>query len=258
MFVGWAAAGDAAARPAAYRAQGEDGWASWLDHRLLAAAPSPAPPRPAPTTSAAGRSTARPLEAVRLMRGATAVGARGGRMGGPWCRARHGDARRCGRRAPSRWLAGLGGCSAGRSRAWRCPTSPRDDGYVAAPVVAPRARPSAAACGADARIGRRGAPGGQHAGRRRRLARTTAKCTVGPASRPPRGALVHRCGTRGVVVTAGDTGERARGGRRRHVGGRGGMTVEVVRQRAWPSTGATTPPDATPSARCRWCERRDN
>jgi hypothetical protein len=72
------------------------------------------------------------------------------------------------------------------------------------------------------------------------------------------GALVHRVAPAAVVVTAGDTGERARvevDGDMLAAGG--GMIVEVVRQRALAVDRGHDPADATPSARCRWCERRD-
>ena len=69
------------------------------------------------------------------------------------------------------------------------------------------------------------------------------------------GALALRVAPAAVLVTAGDTGERARVVVDEDLLAAGGeMIVEVVRQRVTALTRGHDPADARPSTRCRWCD----
>jgi hypothetical protein len=264
IFVGWAAAGDAAACPAAYRAQGEDGWGfpGWSPALAAGAIARAALDLHLDDRRGGADRSPQPLEAVRgWMRTATSVGARG--VAG-WV----GDLRAdrdtamlaAAAAAASRWLAGFV-----RVLGWPLPPGlallnvTRDEGQGTAPRWWPRkGSPVSVGSGADARIGRVRGAGGHtlvvhrpSAGDDRELhARATFEAAAG--------ALVHRVAPAAVVVTAGDTGERARvevDGAMLAAGG--DMIVEVVRQRALAVDRGHDPADATPSARCRWCDLLD-
>jgi hypothetical protein len=73
------------------------------------------------------------------------------------------------------------------------------------------------------------------------------------------GALTRGIAPEGVVVSAGDTGERLRLAVDDDVLAAGGrMVVAVVQQRVIAVERGFDPADATPSGRCRWCERRES
>ncbi|HET6771704.1 MAG TPA: hypothetical protein VFH36_00240 [Acidimicrobiales bacterium] len=264
VFVGWAAAGDAAACPAAYRAQGEDGWGfpGWSPTRAAGAIARAALDLHLDDQRSGAYRMPDPLEAVRAwMRGATSVGARGvaGWVGD--LRAERDTATlAAAAAASSRWLAGFV-----RVLGWPLPAGlallnvTRDDGLGVAARWWPRkGSPVSVGCGADARIGRMRGAGGHTLVVHRPAAGDDREVHGRASFEAAAGALVHRVAPAAVVVTAGDTGERARvevDGDMLAAGG--GMIVEVVRQRALAVDRGHDPADATPSARCRWCERRD-
>jgi hypothetical protein len=160
--------------------------------------------------------------------------------------------------AATRWFAGFV-----RVLGWPLPDDltllnvARDAAHPATPAWRPPSAPSVTvAGGADARLGRATAAG--------RFALVVhrpssgaddgvwARATVEAAA----GALVRGIAPEAIVVSAGDTGERARvvvDDALLAAGGR--MVVEVVRQRVIALDHGFDPADATPSAGCRWCER---
>jgi hypothetical protein len=269
IHVGWVAALDAAGCPARYRGQGEEGWGfpGWSPATAAAAIGRAALDRHLAGHEAAGRPDLTPagapppppLEAVRAWMRAAPGGADG--VAG-WVTERRADgdaaALAVAAAGAARWLAGFV-----RVLGWPLP---RDlallnvarDGQPAAPSRwRPPGSPSVTVAeGADARLGRvTGAgryalvvhrpSGGDDGG-------VLARATVEAAA----AALARGIAPAAVVVTAGDTGERvwldvdeevlAAGGR---------MVVEVVRQRVRALDLGFAQEDATPSARCRWCER---
>jgi hypothetical protein len=274
IHVGWVAALDAAGCPARYRGQGEEGWGfpGWspataaaaigraaLDRHLAGhepagrpdLAPAAAPPPPPPP----------PLEAVRAWMRAAPAGADG--VAG-WVAERRtdGDAAALAVAAAgaARWLAGFV-----RVLGWPLPRDlallnvAREEQPAAPARWRPPGSPSVTVAeGADARLGRvTGAgryalvvhrpSGGDDGGL---LARATVEAAAA--------ALARGIAPAAVVVSAGDTGERVRLEVDEEVLAAGGrMVVEVVRQRVRALDVGFAPEDATPSARCRWCERAE-
>jgi hypothetical protein len=262
------AAADAAACPARFRAGGEDGWGfpgwspataaaavgrSALDRHLAEGGrqPDDAPP-PAP------------LDLVRAwMRAAGTPGARGvAGWVGDLRAERRGPALAAAAGAATRWLAGFV-----RVTGWPLPPGltllnvTGEDAGPGAGAGAPKWWPAkgsavTVACTADARLGRitgagtyqllvhRPAAADDHDLRRRASFEAAA------------GTLAYRVAADAVVVTAGDTGERARVAVDEPMLEDGGtLIVEVVRQRVVALTRGFDPADARPSPRCRWCER---
>ncbi len=265
IYVNWSAALDAADCPARYRAGGEDGWAfpGWspgtaagtvaraaLDRHLDAGAAGPG----------AGPVLPDPLEAVRAwVREATAVGDRG--VAG-WVAERRaeGDAATLAATAAAagRWLAGFV-----RVLGWPLPEGlvllnvPRADGGPPARWWPRPQSPVAVASGADARIGRVRGAGGHTLVVHRPAAGDDRDVRARAAVEAAAGALVHHVAPVAVLVTAGDTGARARIVVDDEVLAAGGtMIAEVVRQRVRATAVGHDAADATPSARCRWCDLR--
>jgi hypothetical protein len=265
VYVGWVAAAEAAACPARYRAGGEGGWGfpGWsaptaaaavgraaLDHHLHGRGDGPGPsPGDLPA----------PLEAVRGWIREVAV------AGGPGVVGWVGDLRADGDAATlaataglaTRWLAGFV-----RVLGWPLPEGlallgvTRDDGGSGAPRWWPaKGSPVTVACGADARIGRVTGSGGHVLVVHRPSSADDCEVHRRAAFEAAAGALALRVAPGAVLVTAGDTGERARVVVDEDLLGAGGeMVVEVVRQRVTALTRGHDPADARPSARCRWCD----
>jgi hypothetical protein len=263
--AGWVGALEATACAARYRSEGDKGWQfpgwspatassavgrSALDRHLAAYEQrEDAPPRP------------EPLEAVRCwMRSASASGD-GVAAWVAECRMA-GEAATLAAvaAAATRWLAGFV-----RVIGWPLPDDltllnvSRDPAHPLTPAWRPPGAPSVTvAGGADARLGRATAAGrftlvvhrpstGDDDG-------VWARATVEAAA----GALVRGIAPEAILVSAGDTGERARVDVDDAMLAEGGrMLVEVVRQRVIAVDRGFDPADATPSPRCRWCERRD-
>jgi hypothetical protein len=265
VYVGWVAAAEAAACPARYRAGGEGGWGfpGWsaptaaaavgraaLDHHLHGRGDGPGPsPGDLPA----------PLEAVRGWIREVAV------AGGPGVVGWVGDLRADGDAATlaataglaTRWLAGFV-----RVLGWPLPEGlallgvTRDDGASGAPRWWPaKGSPVTVACGADARIGRVTGSGGHVLVVHRPSSADDGEVHRRGAFEAAAGTLALRVAPGAVLVTAGDTGERARVVVDEDLLGAGGeMVVEVVRQRVTALTRGHDPADARPSARCRWCD----
>jgi hypothetical protein len=268
VYVGWVAAAEAADCPARYRAAGEGGWGfpGWsapnaaaaagraaLDHHLHARDGGPAP---APDDLPA------PLEVVRgWIREAAVAGspAVGGWVGD--LRA-DGDAATLAATAglATRWLAGFV-----RVLGWPLPDGlallgvTRDDGASGAPRWWPaKGSPVTVACGADARIGRVTGSGGHVLVVHRPSSADDGEVHRRATFEAAAGALALRVAPAEVLVTAGDTGERARVVVDEDLLSAGGeMIVEVVRQRVIALTRGHDPADARPSTRCRWCDEAD-
>jgi hypothetical protein len=271
MYVNWSAAREAADCPARYRAHGEDGWGfpGWspataagsvaraaldrhldhrLDHHAGATGPGARPVLPDP------------LEAVRAwVREATAVGDRG--VAG-WVAERRaeGDAATLAATAAAagRWLAGFV-----RVLGWPLPEGlallnvPSAEGGPPARWWPGPRSPVSVASGADARIGRVRGAGGHTLVVHRPAAGDDRDVWARAAVEAAAGALVHHVAPKAVLVTAGDTGARARIVVDDEVLAAGGtMIAEVVRQRVRATAVGHDPVDATPSAGCRWCDLR--
>jgi hypothetical protein len=260
VFVGWVAAIEASSCAARYRAQGEDGWGfpGWspataagaiaraaLDHHLDGPAADRLPD---------------PLEVVRRwMRASGALDARGvAGWVGQLRSERDGATLAAAAAAASRWLGGFV-----RVLGWPLPDDltllnvTRPGSPAAAPKWWPRqGSPVSVGSAADARRGRITGSGGYSlvvhrpsSGDDRDLHR---RATFEAAA----GALVNRVAPAAVVVAAGDTGERPRVVVDETLLTAGGeMIVEVVRQRVVAVDRGYDAADATPSPRCRWCER---
>ena len=113
------------------------------------------------------------------------------------------------------------------------------------------------ACTADARLGRVTGAGGHVLLVHRPAAADDDDLRRRAAFEAAAGALAYRVAPDAVVVSAGDTGDRARVTVDDPLLAAGGaMIAEVVRQRVVALTRGFDSADATPSARCRWCERR--
>jgi hypothetical protein len=268
IHVGWFAAQEAAACPARFRAQGEEGWGfpGWsaplaaaavgraaLDRHLEVhgggpLGPTAEPPRPAP------------LEAVRAwMR---AMAATPDCAVGDWVAdriAQRDDAALAATAAvATRWLAGfvrvlgwplplrlrlLSATRGADSRPlrWRAPT-------VAKPACV------TVASGADARLGRVAGSGDFALVVHRVSAGDDGRVHDRAAFEAAAGALAIGIVPAAVVVTAGDTGERLRVPVDPALLERGaGLVAGVVRQRALAAERGFDPADATPSPSCRHC-----
>jgi hypothetical protein len=269
VHVGWVAALEAAGCPARFRAQGEAGWGfpGWtaatagaavgraaLDQHLAGGVTG------GPTGAGAPSDPPAPLEVVRAWMRDTAAGSPG--VAG-WVGELRSDRDRATlaatAAAATRWLAGFV-----RVLGWPLPPGlallnvTREIGASGPAKWWPaKGSPVTVASGADARLGRVTGAGDYAlvihrpaAGDDRDVHR---RATVEAAA----GALAHRVAPDAVVVTAGDTGERARitVDEPLLVEG-GGLIVEVVRQRVIALDRGFDPADATPSPQCRWCDRQ--
>jgi hypothetical protein len=260
VHVGWVAALDVAACPAAFRGAGAGGWGfpGWsaatgaaavgraaLDG-VLDAADDRRGPGPPPA----------PLEVVRDWIRAAPAGGDG--IGGWVADLRaDGDAGTLAALAAgaTRWIGGFL-----RTFGWPLPA----DLALLAGTRPPSWRPPGVAevtvaGGADARLGRvSGAghfavvvhrPGG--GGDDDLRARATYEAAAG--------ALTRGIAPEAVVVSSGDTGERVRLAVDDDVLAAGGrMVVAVVEQRVVALDRGFDPADATPSPRCRWCPHRSD
>jgi hypothetical protein len=261
--VGWWDARAAAACPAAYRAEGEHGWAfpGWSPATAAGAVARAALDRH--LDEAPGGAAPEPLELVRAWIRAARDLSADGAAGWVAERREEGDAAALAATAAaaSRWLAGF-------VRVWGWPL-PADLALLnvtrAGPVpTAPTWRPPevpgvSVAAGADARRGRvSGAgrfalvvhrPSGGDDGAVR------LRATVEAAA----GALTRGIAPEAVIVTTGDTGERLRLDVDATVLDEGGrLLVEAVRQRAAAAERGFDPVDAIPSTRCRRCEHAED
>jgi hypothetical protein len=270
IHVGWVAALDVAACPAAFRGQGEDGWEfpGWsastgaaavgraaLDGHLADLDRSGGP------RLGADPPPPEPLELVRQWL-RSAAGDASGTGVESWVAERRaeGDAGTLAALAAgaTRWLAGLL-----RVFGWPLPpelalVAARRDGGGTPSWRPPGGDDVTVACGADARLGRVTGAG--------RFALVVHRAAGGddPAVRQrasfeaAAGALTRGIAPEAVVVSAGDTGERLRLAVDEAVLAAGGrMVVAVVEQRVAAAERGFDPTDATPSGRCRWCERRE-
>lgn len=258
VHVTWVAALDVAACPARYRGQGEAGWGfpGWspataagaigraaLDLHLAEVGPGP-------------DHLPSPVEAVRRwIRTAGAAGAPG--VAG-WV----GDLRAEGdgatlaaaAGAAGRWLAGFV-----RVLGWPLPVGSAllnvaRDGAPAPRWWPRRGSPVSVGSGADARIGRITGAGGHTLVVHRPAAPDDGDIVRRAAVEAAAGALVHRVAPASVVITAGDTGERARLDVDDALLATGGdLLVSVVRQRVVATERGFDPADAVASRQCRWC-----
>lgn len=266
VHVGWVAALDVTACPAAFRASGADGWGfpGWsaatgaatvgraaLDGALGVGGGPP---------GAGGRTppAPRPLEAVRAwMRAAPA----GDGVAGWVAELRAGgDTGTLAALAAgaTRWIAGFVRCFGWPLPADLALLGVRRDGTAGPPPWRPPGAPDVSvAGGADARLGRVSGsgrfalvvhrPGGGSDDELR--ARATFEAAAG--------ALTRGIAPEAVVVSSGDTGERVRltvDGDVLAAGGR--MVVAVVEQRVVALDRGFDPADAIPSPRCRRCPHR--
>ncbi|HEX6420993.1 MAG TPA: hypothetical protein VFZ77_20995 [Acidimicrobiales bacterium] len=258
IHVTWAAALDAAACAARYRGLGEAGWGfpGWepatagaaigraaLDHHLAAAG----------DTAVALPS---PVEAVRKwIRDAATAGAPG--VAG-WV----GDLRAGGERATlaaaaaagARWLSGFV-----RVLGWPLPPGTAllgvtREGMPGAKWWPRQASPVSVGSGADARIGRVTGAGDHVLVVHRVAAPDDPDLLRRAAVEAAAGALVHRVAPDSILVTAGDTGERAPVAVDEALLDTGGdLLAAVVRQRVIAVDVGFDPADATPSGLCRRC-----
>ncbi len=261
VFVGWVAAVDASTCPARFRAQGDDGWGfpGWSAATAAGAIGRAALDRHLDEVGTGAGQLPEPLEAVRRWMRAAGTSGASGVAGWVGDLRAEGDSATLAAAAAAagRWLAGFV-----RVLGWPLPDRlallnvTRDGAQSAAPKWWPRKGSAVSVgSGADARVGRvTGA--GDHvlvvhrpsAGDDRDVHR---RATVEAAA----GALVQRVAPSAVLVTAGDTGERSRIVVDEALLEAGGdLLVEVVRQRVVAVDRGYDPADATPSARCRWCE----
>jgi hypothetical protein len=112
------------------------------------------------------------------------------------------------------------------------------------------------ACTADARLGRVRGAGGHVLVVHRPVVADDHDLHRRAAFEAAAGALAYRVAPDAVLVTAGDTGERARVEVDDALLAAGGALIAaVVRQRVVALTRGFDPADATPSVRCRWCDR---
>jgi hypothetical protein len=266
IYAGWVAAAEAADCPARYRAAGEGGWGfpGWSASTAAAALGRAALDHHLHRGDADGPLGARddlpaPLEVVRAWIREVAV------AGGPGVGGWVGDLRADGDAATlaataglaTRWLAGFV-----RVLGWPLPDGlallnvVRDDGASGAPRWWP-AKGSAVtvASGADARLGRVTGSGEHVLVVHRPSSSDDVEVHRRATFEAAAGALALRVAPAAVVVTAGDTGERARVVTDEDLLAAGGaMIVEVVRQRVVALTRGFDAADARPSGRCRWCD----
>ena len=272
VYVGWAAALEAATCPARYRAHGEHGWAfpGWSPPLAAGACARAAIAHHTAQADLAGRPATlpTPLDAIRAwMRALRTQGETGDRRMpiersgvGDWiCDIwEAGDSATLAAVAATagRWLAGFV-----RVLGWPLPpqlTMLNAPGPAAA--TAPSWRPDKAspvtvACGADARLGRVTGAGafvlavhrvttGDDAGLRDRAAFEAAAGALGIGVAPA-----------SILVTAGDTGERVTVPIDHELLAIGAdRIVAVVTQRAIAAERGFDPTDATPSPACRHCD----
>jgi hypothetical protein len=264
VYVGWVPALDASACPARFRGQGEGGWGfpGWTPATAGATIGRAALDRCLDDgDDGADAALPAPLESVRAWMRATGAEGAPGVAGwvGDLRSAEDGVTLAAAAAAATRWLAGFV-----RVLGWPLPDGlallnvTRDVGASGPPKWWP-AKGSAVtvAGGADARLGRVTGAG------------TYSLLVHRPGSRDDRdvhrrasfeaaaGALAYRVAPDAVVVTSGDTGERARVPVDEALLAEGGaMIVEVVRQRVTALTRGFDPSDATPSSQCRWCDHQ--
>ncbi len=259
VHVTWVAALDVAACPARYRGQGEAGWGfpGWspataagaigraaLDLHLAEVGPGP-------------DHLPSPVEAVRRwIRTAGAAGAPGvAGWVGDLRAAGGGAALAAAAGAAGRWLAGFV-----RVLGWPLPAGSAllnvaRDGAPAPRWWPRRGSPVSVGSGADARIGRITGAGGHTLVVHRPAAPDDGDIVRRAAVEAAAGALVHRVAPASVVITAGDTGERARLDVDEALLATGGeLLVSVVRQRVVATERGFDPADAVASRQCRWCE----
>ena len=266
VYVGWVAAAEAADCPARYRAAGEGGWGfpGWSASTAAASVGRAALDHHLHCDDGGGVPADRgdlpaPLEVVRGWIREVAV------AGGPGVGGWVGDLRADGDAAilaataglATRWLAGFV-----RVLGWPLPDGLallnviRDDGASGAPRWWP-AKGSAVtvACGADARLGRVTGSGDHVLVVHRPSSSDDGDVYRRATFEAAAGALALRVAPTAVLVTAGDTGERARVVADEDLlASGGGMIVEVVRQRVTALTRGHDAADARPSTRCRWCD----
>jgi hypothetical protein len=262
IYVGWVAALDADACPARFRGQGEAGWGfpGWTAANAGAAIGRAALDRCLDDTTTATVPPA-PLEAVRAwMRAVPAAGASGvAGWVGELRTAADGATLAAAAAAATRWIAGLV-----RVVGWPLPDGlvllnvARDVGASGPPKWWP-AKDSVVtvASGADARLGRVTGAGGYALLVHRPATGDDRDIHRRGAFEAAAAALAYRVAPDAVVVTSGDTGERARVAVDETMLAEGGaMIVEVVRHRVTALTRGFDPVDAVPAAHCRWCDHQ--
>ncbi|HEX6422539.1 MAG TPA: hypothetical protein VFZ79_03620 [Acidimicrobiales bacterium] len=259
IHVTWVGALDAAACPARYRGQGEAGWGfpGWRPATAAAAIGRAALDLHLAEVGAGPMHLPSPVEAVR--RWVRAAGAAGAPGVAGWV----GDLRADGDRATlaaaaaaaGRWLAGFV-----RVLGWPLPAGTAllnvaRDGAPSPKWWPRRGSPVSVGSGADARIGRITGAGGHALVVHRLGAPDDGDIARRAAVEAAAGSLVHRVAPASVMVTAGDTGERARLEVDETMLASGGeMLVSVVRERVAATERGFDPADAVASPQCRWCE----
>jgi hypothetical protein len=259
VYVGWAAASDAASCPARYRALGEDGWGfpGWSAATAAGAVARAALDLHLGRATVGACPLPDPVEAVRRWIRTADPGARG--VAG-WVGERR-DERDAATlaavaAAAGRWLGGFV-----RVHGWPLPDGlallnvTRDDGAAGAPKWWPRpGSPVSVGLGADARLGRVTGAGGHALLVHRPSAADDREVHRRAAVEAAAGALAQRVAPAAVIVTAGDTGERSRVEVDEALLDTGAeLLVGVVRQRVVAVERGHDPADATPSPRCRYC-----
>jgi hypothetical protein len=265
VYVGWVAAADATECPARYRAAGEAGWGfpGWSAPMAAGAVARAALDRYLHDPDVAGiagadRELPAPLELVRTwMRSATAGEPGVAGWVGDLRADRDGATMAATAAAAARWLAGFV-----RVIGWPLPVDMallnvvRDDGPSGAARWWP-AKGSAVtvASGADARLGKPRGSGAFALVVHRPSSSDDAAVHRRASFEAAAGALALHVAPAEVVVTAGDTGERARVVVDEDLLAAGGdVIVEVVRQRVRALTEGFSADDARPSTACDRCD----
>ncbi len=271
VYVGWHAAWDVASCPARYRGQGPEGWAfpGWSAPLAAAAVGRAALVHHLDEAHRSGRPPGLPDPLPTIRRWMRALRAPAGAGGGPpferppvgeWIAETWDDGDTATLTAVAatagRWLAGFV-----RVLGWPLPphvtllkASAPSAGSVSSWRPA-RGSPVKVDIGADARLGRVTGAG--------RFALVVHRVTTGDdaslrdraAFEATAGALAIGVAPAAVLVTAGDTGDRARVVVDDELLARGSdLIVGVVRQRAIAVERGFDPADASPSSACHRCE----
>jgi hypothetical protein len=265
VYVGWVAAAEVTACPARYRAAGEAGWGfpGWSAPMAAGAVARAALDGYLHDPDAAGlagadRDLPAPLEVVRAWVRAAESGAPGvAGWVGDLRAEKDGATMAATAAAATRWMAGFV-----RVFGWPLPGDlallnvVRDDGPSGAAKWWP-AKGSAVtvASGADARIGKVKGSGEFTLVVHRPSSADDGEVHRRAAFEAAAGTLALRVAPADVLVTAGDTGDRARVVADEDLLAAGGdMVVDVVRQRVRALTAGFAADDARPSPACRWCD----
>ncbi|MGH9112647.1 MAG: hypothetical protein ACRDZN_10195 [Acidimicrobiales bacterium] len=271
VYVGWHAAGDVATCPARYRGQGPEGWGfpGWSAPLAAAAVGRAALAHHLEEADRSGRPPALPDPLPTIRRWMRALRAPAGTGGGPpverppvgeWIAETWSDGDTATLTAVAatagRWLAGFV-----RVLGWPLPPQLRlRKAYRPSAGSGGSWRPASGSpvkvdMGADAELGRRTGAGRFALVVHRVTTADDASLRDRAAFEATAGALALGITPAAVLVTAGDTGDRARVTVDDELLTRGSdLVVGVVRHRAIAVERGFDPVDASPSPACRRCE----